>query len=223
MPTVFARTRMSCRKPRPSRPPRVAGTAIGVASFGSFSGPFQKRDSRPGRGAKPRRPRRRHDRESRDAEREPCQPRWHSKHGAQRNRSKGATRSPVAITNHRGHWIPAFAGMTIKGKVVAGTPSPPCQQSWHSKHGAQRNRSKGATRSPLAITNHRGHWIPAFAGMTIKSEEQSTARSATDLMRLQQLMPHQPINRPRPALQRFLDIPCQPLPFTCGMRTERQR
>ena len=149
MPTVFDRTRMSCRKPRPSRPPRAAGTVIGVASFGSFSGPFQKRDSRPGRGAKPRRPRRRHHREPADSERETCQRSWHSNHGAQRNRSKGTTRSPVAITDHRGHWIPAFAGMTIKSEEQSKArhphPSPSCRRRLASskKHGDQPARDPG--------------------------------------------------------------------------------
>jgi hypothetical protein len=45
-----------------------------------------------------------------------------SKTPAQPARSKGTTQSPGAITDHRGHWIPAFAGMTIKSKVVAGIP-----------------------------------------------------------------------------------------------------
>jgi hypothetical protein len=37
------------------------------------------------------------------------------------------------------------------------------------------HRHPGAGRGPVANTDHRGHWIPACAGMTSKGEEQSKA------------------------------------------------
>jgi hypothetical protein len=94
---------------------------------------------RPRQRSKPRRPRRRPDCENVNPERKPCQRCWHSKHGAQRNRLKGTAGSPVAITNHRGHWIPAFAGMTIKSKVWHASPHR------HASEAGIQNTARSAT------------------------------------------------------------------------------
>ncbi len=97
---------------------------------------------------------------------------------SKQRRRAGEGRGPsTSLGVNRGHWVPAFAGMTRLPSIAArlvvasflrrrerrGVAVSPASAATRSK---QRRRA-GEGRGPsTSLGVNRGHWVPAFAGMT---------------------------------------------------------